>query len=89
MNNDSPALLEAHDAPSTNGRLYTISEIAELLNLSTTWFYERTRKDAIPFHKLGKYIRFTESDLAAILQMCSRGPGKANGPNSNLERPHA
>jgi len=57
-----------------NGRLYTVSQAANILHLPETWIYERTRKDAIPFRKMGKYIRFTDSDLAAILRMCSRGP---------------
>ena len=78
--------VEAEDAPPLNGRLYTISQMAELLNVSTNWFYERTRKDSIPFHKLGKHIRFTESDLAAILKMCSHGPQDDNGANSNNQQ---
>ena len=57
-----------------NGRLYTVSQAASILHLPETWIYERTRKDAIPFRKMGKYIRFTDSDLAAILRMYSRGP---------------
>jgi excisionase family DNA binding protein len=82
MNNANP--VDAQDALSLNGRFYTISQMAELLNLSTNWFYERTRKNAIPFHKLGKHIRFTESDLTAILKMCSRGPHDENdGANPN------
>ncbi|MCI0624795.1 MAG: helix-turn-helix domain-containing protein [Acidobacteria bacterium] len=55
-------------------RLYSVAQASKILGLPTTWIYERTRKDAIPFHKLGKYIRFTPSDLAAILAKCSRGP---------------
>jgi excisionase family DNA binding protein len=84
MSNANP--VDARDAPSLNGRFYTISQMAELLNLSSNWFYERTRKDAIPFHKLGKHIRFTESDLAAILKMCSRGPRREKGANSNTQQ---
>jgi excisionase family DNA binding protein len=84
MRNANP--VDAQDGPPLNGRLYTISQMAELLNVSTNWFYERTRKDAIPFHKLGKHIRFTESDLAAILKMCSRGPHDENGANSNNQQ---
>ena len=57
-----------------NGRLYTVSQAAKILGLPITWIYERTRKDAIPYRKLGKYIRFTISDLDAILAACSRGP---------------
>ncbi|PYV41275.1 MAG: hypothetical protein DMG06_17630 [Acidobacteria bacterium] len=60
-----------------NGSLYTVSQAAHILHLPTTWLYERTRREAIPHHKLGKYIRFTDSDLAAIIETCSRGQGKA------------
>ncbi len=87
MNEPNP--VDAQDVPLLNGRFYTISQMAELLDLSTNWFYERTRKNAIPFHKLGKHIRFTESDLAAILRMCSHGPLKENNPNSNQGQIHA
>jgi excisionase family DNA binding protein len=87
MNNpNAPA--EALAILPMSGRLYTISQMAKLLNLSTNWFYERTRRDAIPFHKLGKHIRFTESDLATILRMCSHGPQAANCANSTQEQIH-
>ena len=58
-------------------RLYSVAQASRILGLPPTWIYERTRKDAIPYHKLGKYIRFTVSDLAAILAKCSRGPKDA------------
>ena len=57
-------------------RLYTVSQAAVFFHMSETWIYERTRKHAIPHRKLGKYVRFTDSDLSAIIQMCSRGPEK-------------
>ncbi|PYV42194.1 MAG: hypothetical protein DMG06_14835 [Acidobacteria bacterium] len=59
-----------------NDRMYTISQAALRLQLPITWLYQRTRKQTIPHRKLGKYIRFTESDLSTILEMCSRGPDK-------------
>jgi excisionase family DNA binding protein len=58
------------------GRLYTVVEAAKMLDLPASWIYQRTRKDAIPFHKFGKYIRFTSSDLTEILAAYSRGPKK-------------
>jgi excisionase family DNA binding protein len=63
-------------------RLCTVTQAAEILGLPTSWLYERTRKDAIPYHKLGKYIRFTASDLAEILSTCSRGP-RTNESSNN------
>ena len=88
MNNQNAAT-EALATLPPSGRCYTISQMAKLLNLSTNWFYQRTRKDAIPFHKLGKHIRFTESDLETILKMCSHGPQTENSANSTQEQIHA
>jgi excisionase family DNA binding protein len=69
-----------------NGCLYTVSQAAKILSLPITWIYERTRRDAIPYRKLGKYIRFTISDLEAILAACSRGPRIEVKQDSNGEQ---
>jgi excisionase family DNA binding protein len=68
----TPGSIEA-DNPLSD-QLYTVAQVANVLRLPTTWIYERTRKNAIPYHKFGKYIRFTTSDLSKILIICSRGP---------------
>jgi excisionase family DNA binding protein len=47
--------------------LYTVQEAAARLGLPATWLYERTRKDAIPCRRFGKYVRFTEGDLQVII----------------------
>jgi excisionase family DNA binding protein len=44
-----------------------VQEAAAKLNLSPSWLYERTRKNAMPFRRFGKYIRFTDDDLEAII----------------------
>jgi excisionase family DNA binding protein len=54
---------------STSQRLlYTVEEAAERLGLKPSWLYERTRRKAIPHRKLGKYVRFSEADLSAIIE---------------------
>jgi len=63
--------VEPHQA---NGPLHSVSQAATILDVPVTWIYERPRKNAIPYRKMGKYIRFSDSDLSAILRMCSRGP---------------
>jgi excisionase family DNA binding protein len=69
-----PKILQlSTNSPPPKDRLFTVQEVAELLRLPASWLYERTRRDAIPHHKLGKYVRFTESDLSAIINMCSKG----------------
>lgn len=47
--------------------LYSVTEAAAVLRVAPKWLYERTRKNAIPFRRLGKYVRFSDSDLAAIV----------------------
>jgi len=89
MNYENSAPIDFQDAPSSNGRLYSISEMARLLNVSTNWFYERTRKGTIPFHKFGKHIRFTEADLTAIVTMFSCGLRSEKDANSDGQTTHA
>lgn len=62
-----------------NGPLYTVSQAAAILQVAEVWIYERTRKKTIPHRKLGKHIRFTDSDLSAVIRMCSRGPETETG----------
>jgi excisionase family DNA binding protein len=47
--------------------LYSVQEAAARLSVAPKWLYERTRKNAIPYRRLGKYVRFSESDLEAII----------------------
>jgi excisionase family DNA binding protein len=61
-------------------KFYTIQDLAKMLNLSETWFYERTRRKEIPFHRFGKYIRFTESDLRDIIAMAGSPAARNESP---------
>jgi len=54
-----------------NDDLLTVTEVAQLLKVPVSWVYERTRRrgfDRIPHFKLGKYLRFSEREVAAWLQ---------------------
>ena len=53
--------------------LYTPEEAAQLLGVLLTWVYERTRKKAIPFRKMGKYVRFTKAELEAFIEANEAG----------------
>lgn len=49
-----------------NGELLTIDEMAARLKVHPSWLYSRTRETgegAIPRIKIGKYIRFNESEV--------------------------
>ena len=59
---------------ATMGRVFlTVDEAAERLGVKRSWIYERTRHNAIPHRKLGKFVRFTEQDLRAIADAAAIG----------------
>lgn len=54
-------------SPDNAVRLFTIKEAAEALRIPISWLYERTRRNAIPYRRIGKYVRFTHDDLKEII----------------------
>lgn len=44
--------------PSSNGRLMTAEEVAELIGMRVDWVYAQSRKGLIPTVKLGRYRRY-------------------------------
>ena len=51
-----------------NGELLTVKELAANLKVPISWVYSRSREtgpDAMPRHKVGKYLRF---QLDAVLK---------------------
>ena len=49
-----------------DGELLTLAEMAGKLKVPVSWLYSRTRDKgdgAIPRLKVGKYLRFSESDV--------------------------
>jgi excisionase family DNA binding protein len=56
--------------------LLTVHEVAEFLRVSPSWVYERTRrrgKERLPHVKMGKCLRFRQSDLETYLETLRRG----------------
>jgi len=48
--------------------LLTVAEVAAILKVPISWIYDRTRRrgvERIPHKKLGKYLRFVESEVWA------------------------
>ncbi len=68
-------------AVHTDEELLTVEEVARLFKVPTSWVYERCRgcaSDLLPHVKLGKYLRFSKSDLLLYLDKWRRGDsGKA------------
>ena len=46
-----------------NQNLIGIKEMARKLDLPVSWLYSRTRTGEIPFYKIGKYVKFNESEV--------------------------
>lgn len=44
-------------------KLMTIDQVAELLQVPTSWIYERTRSNKIPHRKVGTYLRFEAKEI--------------------------
>jgi excisionase family DNA binding protein len=72
--------------------LYSVQEAAAKLCVAPKWLYERTRKNAIPYRRLGKYVRFSGDDLEAIVTNASNNviivnSDSINGDGKNERRP--
>jgi len=53
--------------------LITVKELAEKLKVQVSWIYQRTRlgQEAIPYVKMGKYLRF---NFAEVIKFYKENP---------------
>jgi excisionase family DNA binding protein len=49
-----------------------VDEAAALIGVKKSWLYERTRTNAVPHLKIGKYLRFDRDELMAWLAQFRR-----------------
>jgi excisionase family DNA binding protein len=72
-------------------RLMTAREVADWLNLSTSSILDWFEAGQLPGFKVGRAVRFKESELVAWLETGCRGPRPANVLNGKVlvdaERP--
>ena len=64
------------NSSNSTGRLLTVEELAERLNLPASWVYAHTRKrsgDPIPGFRLGKDWRFREAEVVQWLERHKTG----------------
>jgi excisionase family DNA binding protein len=57
-----------------NGNLLTADQVAELLNVPTSWVYAETRAGRLPHVKLGRYRRYNRPSIEAFVAGLERGP---------------
>jgi excisionase family DNA binding protein len=48
-------------------RLLTAADVAERLNVPTTWVREATRDGRLPHLRLGRYVRYDDAAITAWL----------------------
>jgi excisionase family DNA binding protein len=51
-----------------NQDLISIKEMAKKLDVPISWLYSRTRTNEVPHYKVGKYVKFDESEVWAWLK---------------------
>jgi excisionase family DNA binding protein len=54
--------------------LYTAEQAAELLHVKASWLRKKATARAIPCTFVGKHLRFSGADLAAIVTAGARKP---------------
>jgi excisionase family DNA binding protein len=52
-----------------NQNLIGIKTMAEILDVPESWIYSRTRTREIPHYKVGKYVKFNESEVMEWLKV--------------------
>lgn len=52
--------------------LVGMKEMAQFLDVPISWLYSRTRTGEVPHYRLGKYVKFIESEVMAWLQSKQR-----------------
>lgn len=48
--------------------MYTVAEVAKLTRMSEYWLRQQCREARIPHHRLGRNYRFSDSDVAQLLE---------------------
>jgi excisionase family DNA binding protein len=51
---------------------FTFAEVAEMTALKESWLRRAAAAQAIPSHKVGRHIRFTEEDIDALIAQSAR-----------------
>lgn len=55
-------------------RLRKVEYVADLLDVTPSWVYSACEQDRIPFVRVGRYLRFRESEILAWLESQRGGP---------------
>jgi excisionase family DNA binding protein len=56
---------------------FTVEELAAWLKLSKEWIYDSVQGNSIPYHRLGRQLRFRLSDIEQWLKSAEHGPSNS------------
>jgi hypothetical protein len=56
------------------GKLHTATEAAEILRVRESWLKTKASARVIPCTFIGKHLRFSDDDIAEIMNRGSRSP---------------
>jgi excisionase family DNA binding protein len=73
---------EAIPSDLSAAKFFDVIEASRRYGFKPTWFYNQVAREAIPFVKVGKYVKFCEPELDAHFARLRRG-GKVTGPTTN------
>lgn len=54
--------------PNAMPEILTPDQVADLLQVSVTWLYEKSRrrqKNPLPVHRIGRYLRYSRAEVLA------------------------
>jgi excisionase family DNA binding protein len=83
MSPATPQHGKADQRESTDRRLLTAGQVADLLAVPESWVREATRAGRLPFIPLGRYRRYSHQEIQAWLEEQRQGPR----PQSRQTRP--
>ncbi|MCX5535774.1 helix-turn-helix domain-containing protein [Streptomyces sp. NBC_00006] len=61
-------------------RLHTADQAAELLQIPGSWLRKKAAEGAIAHTRIGRYLRFSDADLHALVTASQRARGQHGGP---------
>jgi excisionase family DNA binding protein len=86
---DQPSGTKTAPAPVDDAglHLYTAEQAAALLQVSPTWLRKKATARQVPSTFVGRYLRFSADDIAAILRSGTRPASSARRPPGPGRRP--
>lgn len=67
-------------------RLFTADEAAVVLRVSPWWLRRKAAERRVPCTFVGRYLRFTEHNLAEIIRAGASAPARPEQPPESVDR---